>query len=119
MSLIPEKYLVIILYLLGLSSLISSIVVSFQNLPVAIPQISLSLLLLVLGVISKTEYSLVKVLDTKFYVMIWAVVSIIFPFLPNIFAYSAQSYIAWIGVAVSISSLLAIFFAKIEQVENA
>ncbi len=95
-------------YISGLALLVSS----FAFGQVEIGLIILGFLYLILGGVSDFNFGIMKLLNTRLVVLIWAVLAILTAFSPNLLGVTANRNLLWGCIILGLLNLLAILVTR-------
>jgi uncharacterized membrane protein YagU involved in acid resistance len=71
-------------------------------------------LFIILGLASKSKYSVLKFVDVRISALVWVALSIVTAFLPYLFANTSNQIVLWGSISVGLVNLLAVLVSKIE-----
>jgi hypothetical protein len=80
---------------------------------VVIGQLIFGVMLLALGLASKTKFSPFKLLENRISALIWVVLAILISFSAYLFGNTSQQVILWSSISIGLTNLLAVLISKI------
>ena len=99
-------------------SSIALIVTGLASGTAVIGQIVFGVMFLVLGLLSKSKFSLFKLLENRISALIWVVLSILTAFSSYLFGNTSIKLILWSSIAIGLINLIAILISKINTEET-